>query len=216
MITSPINCLPARYGAGRWGIPGAVRRLGHRIEAYSRAVPGFDIDELATRIARLPGPTRLVAIDGPGGSGKTTFANRLSLAADKAPIVHTDDFASADNPMNWWPRMLEQVISPLARGEHAEYQRYDWPTEALAEWHRVEPAPIVIIEGVSAGRSEWFKHLAFVIWIETPRDERLRRAVERDGSFVLDDWEFWMAEEDNHYERDPTRQRAGLVIDGTD
>ncbi len=40
---------------------------------------------------------------------------------------------------------------------------------------------IVIIEGVSAGRSEWAAHLSLLIWIETPREERLRRAVERDG-----------------------------------
>ena len=95
------------------------------------------------------------------------------------------------------------------------YQRYDWPSESLAEWHTVAPAPIVIIEGVSAARSEWVEHLSFVIWIETPRDERLRRAVERDGSEALEDWQSWMAAEDVHYARDPTRERADVVLDGT-
>ena len=112
-------------------------------------------------------------------------------------------------------RLLEQVIEPFARGEVAHYQRYDWPSETLAEWHTIEPAPIVIIEGVSAGRSEWAAHLSFLIWIETPRKERLRRRVERDSNAALDDWESWMASEDAHYERDPTRERADVVIDGT-
>ena len=53
------------------------------------------------------------------------------------------------------------------------------------------------------------------IWIETPREVRLARAVERDGEDALDDWEFWMGEEDTHYERDPTRDRSDVVIDGT-
>jgi uridine kinase len=173
------------------------------------------LDELVAAILAKPGPLRLVAVDGPGGAGKSTFARELAEAAGGAPLVHTDDFAAADNPIDWWPRLLEQVIEPFARGEAAHYQRYDWPSETLAEWHTIEPAPIVIIEGVSAGRTEWAAHLNFLIWIETPREERLRRGVERDGIAALDDWESWMASEDAHYERDPTRERADVVIDGT-
>jgi hypothetical protein len=49
-------------------------------------------------------------------------------------------------------------------------------------------------------RASQLRHL-----IETSRELRLRRELERDGEHVLDDWEFWMAEEDAHYQRDPTR-----------
>ena len=174
-----------------------------------------DLEAVVAAILGLAGPTRLVAVDGPGGAGKSTFAARLAAAASDAPVIHTDDFASADNPINWWPRLLEQVISPLTRGLPAHYQRYDWRTETLAEWHTVVPAPIVIIEGVSSARSEWAGQLSYVIWIETPRATRLAQAVDRDGDDALDDWEHWMAEEDAHYARDPTRERADIVIDGT-
>lgn len=109
---------------------------------------------------------------------------------------------------------LEQVIEPLVDGRPACYQRYDWPTESLAEWHMVDPAPLIIIEGVSSARREWSRHLSYVIWIETSRELRLQRAVERDGPDAMDDWEFWMAEEDAHYQRDPTRERSDAVIDG--
>ena len=169
---------------------------------------------LVARIRQRPGPVRLVAIDGPGGSGKSTFAARLAAAADGAPVVHTDDFASAENPINWWPRLLTEVIEPLVGGQLVRYQRYDWPTESLAEWHAVIPSPIVIIEGVSAARREWARHLSFIIWIETPREVRLHRAVERDGEQALDDWEIWMGEEDAHFARDPTRKRADVIVDG--
>jgi uridine kinase len=172
------------------------------------------LDDIITAIEERPGRVRLIAVDGPGGAGKTTFAARLSVAAGGAPIVHTDDFASADNPIDWWPRLLDQVITPLAQGSPAIYQRYDWPTESLAEWHTVEPSPIVIIEGVSSARREWSQHLSYVIWLETPRELRLQRAAERDGEDAMDDWERWMAAEDAHYARDPTRERSDVIIDG--
>jgi len=178
------------------------------------AESGIDVEALVTEILQFPGPVRLVAIDGPGGAGKTTFANRLAAAADGAPIVHTDEFASADNPIDWWPRLLAEVIEPLSRGDHGRYQRYDWSTNTLAEWCIVEPAPIVIIEGVSAGRREWVQHLSFVIWIETPSALRLQRGLDRDGPSAADQWESWMAAEDAHFVRDPVRQRADVIIDG--
>ncbi len=88
-----------------------------------------NLDELVASIMARPGPLRLVAVDGPGGAGKSTFARELSEAAGGAPVIHTDDFAAADNPIDWWPRLLEQVIEPFVRGDAAHYQRYDWPSE---------------------------------------------------------------------------------------
>ncbi len=130
-------------------------------------------------------------------------------------MIHTDDFASLDNPTDWWPSLLEEVIEPLVRGDAARYRRYDSSLETRADWHTIEPAPIVIIEGVSAGRSEWAAHLSFLVWIETPTDHRLRRCFERDGIADLSDWDTYEAEEHAHYARDPTRERADMVIDGT-
>jgi uridine kinase len=175
----------------------------------------MDLGALVSTIMKRPGPLRFVAIDGPGGSGKSTFASQLSAAARGAPIIHTDDFATPDHPIDWSPNLLEKAMNPLLRGETARYQRFDWPTLKMAEWCTIEPAPIVIIEGVTAGRSEWREHLSFLIWVETPRDERLRRGLERDGIETLPIWDAWIPAEDAHYERDPTRPRADLVIDGT-
>ena len=180
-----------------------------------RQYDNVDLHSVVVDILERPGPVRLVAIDGPGGAGKSTLAAQLSKNADNAPVVHTDDFASADNPVNWWPRLQSQVIDPLAKGSPTRYQRYDWPSNALDEWHLVLPAPIVIIEGVTAGRSEWAEQLSYLIWVETPRAERLRRGLHRDGTGALNDWEVWMSGEDEHYRSDPTRDRADLIVDGT-
>src|ERR1017187_6059611 len=117
--------------------------------------------------------TKIVAIDGPGGAGKSTLASQLAASLGGVPIIHTDDFASWDNPLGWWPRLLEQVLKPLAENRPAHYQRYDWGTERLAEWCSIGPAEYVILEGMSAGRKEFRPYLTFSIWVETPQEERL-------------------------------------------
>jgi len=159
--------------------------------------------------------TRIIAVDGPGGAGKSTFANRLSDALNGAPIIHTDDFASWDNPLNWWPRLIEQVLEPLARNVPARYQRYDWDTKSLAEWHDVEPTDYIIVEGVSSSREAFRPYVAYSVWIETPRDERLRRGLERDGESARAQWDEWMAREDEYIQQEKPAERADVVIDGT-
>lgn len=173
-------------------------------------------DELFETILERPGGVRLVAVDGHGGAGKSTFASRLASAGDdRAFIVHTDDFASADNPINWWPRLLEQVIEPLVAGRTGRFQRYDWPTGRLAEWITVPRAPIVVIEGVSSSRAEWHRCLSFAIWIEASPDTCLERGLQRDGEDTLRQWRQWIATEDEHFRRDGARCRADVVVDGS-
>jgi hypothetical protein len=173
--------------------------------------------DLAGRLLALPpscGPIVLVAVDGPGGAGKTTFAGRLAGALGGTPVVHTDDFASAENPVDWAPRLLEQVIEPLAAGRPGRYQRYDWVARALAAWHDVPLAPVVLIEGVGAGRLEFVSRLGYACWIETPAALRLARGLERDGAELLGFWHQWIADENAHFAADRTRDRADLVVDG--
>ena len=159
--------------------------------------------------------TRIVAVDGLGGAGKTTFARRLSAALGDAPIVHTDDFASWDHPIDWWPRLLQQVLVPLSHDRPARYQRYDWPTTSMAEWHDLQPGGFVVLEGVSASREAFRPYLAFRVWIDTPRAERLRRGLERDGAEQEAQWLGWMSAEDEYVRREDPAAHADLVLPGT-
>ena len=58
--------------------------------------------------------TRIVAIDGHGGAGKSTLAEELAGELGSAQIVHTDDFASWGFPLDWWPRLLDEVLEPVS------------------------------------------------------------------------------------------------------
>jgi uridine kinase len=176
--------------------------------------------DLAAAARRLPpscGSTRVIAVDGPGGAGKTTFAARLrdGFGQDRvAPVVHTDDFASWDNQFNWAPLLREQVIEPIRRGEPGRYQRYDWVERRFAEWHEAPVADVVIIEGVGAAQRLFADALAMTVWIETPPDVRLARGIARDGEELRAFWQQWIVGEQAHFAADGTRGRADLVVIG--
>jgi uridine kinase len=159
--------------------------------------------------------TRIIAIDGFGGAGKSTLAAGLS-AELSAQVVHTDDFASWDEPLDWWPRLRDRVLVPLSENRSGRFQRYDWDQRALADWIDVPVAPILIVEGVSSSREEFRRFLAFSIWIETPADERLRRGLERDGDGALSLWRKWMSDEDEWAARQHPRDHVDAILSGTD
>ncbi|MES1246767.1 MAG: hypothetical protein ABUS54_03730 [Actinomycetota bacterium] len=166
------------------------------------------------RAAPLPSgvATRIVAIDGCGGAGKSTLAAALARELG-ATVVHTDDFASWDDPVGWWPSLLEQVLEPLAAGRSATFVPNSWggPERPPVT---VEPGRTVIVEGVTASREAFRPYLAYSIWVETPRELRLARGLARDGVDALPLWERWMAEEDAYVERERPAEHADAVLAG--
>jgi uridine kinase len=168
----------------------------------------------AIRAAQAPVgvKTRIVAVDGPGGSGKSSLASWLAVKLD-AQVIHTDDFASWDNPTDWWPHLLELALEPLAAGRPARYQPTSWDGEERARL-LIEPRGIVILEGVTASRQAFRPYLAYSIWVATSRELRLERGLERDGAHALPQWEQWMEAEDRYIETERPAEHADLVLPG--
>jgi len=172
---------------------------------------------IAQRSPKL-GETRLVAIDGPSGAGKTTFAENLAKHTD-APIVHTDDLLDGwDDQFTFWARLEEQVLSRLRAGRPAVYQRYQWHQKRFAGPDvTVAPAPVVLLEGVSAARRAVRAELSFAVFVTAPPDLRFRRALARDGDHSVAFrayLERWRTAEDRHFAADQTRAAADLIVDG--
>lgn len=160
--------------------------------------------------------TRIAAIDGYGGSGKSELADRLASRLGNTSVVRTDDFARP-KVLGWeWARMRAQVLEPLSQDRPGRYQRYDWETDAPAEWHDVPVGGTLIVEGVSSMRDELGIYWDFAIWLDCPHDIRLQRGVVRDGEALRSQWtDVWIPEEDAYFHAQRPDKKADLIIDSS-
>jgi uridine kinase len=178
-------------------------------------------DELAALILSRPprlGPVRLVAIDGPSGAGKTVFAERLAERLN-APVVHTDDLLDGwGDQFTFWARLEDKVLQPLRNGRIAEYRRYRWdPPGFGGEAVRIEPAGVIVMEGVSSARRVIRPELSLAVFITAPQQLRWTRVLARDGTADVAFpayLERWRAAEDRHFAADRTAQYAEVGVDG--
>ena len=179
--------------------------------------------ELARRVRAAPpglGPVRLVAVDGPAGSGKTTFAARLARALRAAGStvaeIHTDDlFEGWTDIVSFWPRLREWILEPLARGVAARYRCYDWERRRFEDSWREMPLPdVLVVEGVTSARAAIRPRLSLSVFVIADPDLRLARGIDRDGEALRADWERWMVSEERHFAADATIAGVDLVVDG--
>lgn len=159
---------------------------------------------------------RLVGVDGHAGSGKTTFAGRLSAALGGASVLHLDDLASHDAFFDWTGRLTEQVLTPFSQGRTAHYAAYDWTRAAFPDgadaWTPLPPEPVILVEGVGAGRRSLRPHLACLMWMDMAPQDAWRRGRKRDGEALAEFWEAWMRSENAHFTEDPSYSSANYLV----
>ena len=177
------------------------------------------VEDLAHRIDAVVArrATRLVAIDGWGGAGKSRLATELEKRLPSLAVIHTDDFAGPNQPGWDWRRFSREVLDPLLADRPARFQRYDWNLDQLGEWQQVPTGGTVVVEGISSSRRELGQVWDLVIWVECSRELRLRRGVERDGEALRWKWEtVWMPEEEAYVRTHDPTGRADVIVDGSD
>jgi uridine kinase len=179
---------------------------------------GLSLRGLAAALGMLPpscGPVRLVAVDGHAGAGKSTLAGRLAEELGGAPVVHTDDLATHEEPFTWYDRFAAHILVPFAQGRDATHPVYDWTARRFATERTVPAAPVVIAEGVGTGRRALRPHLALLLWLEVGRPVAHARGMRRDGPALEHFWTGWSAAEDRHFAADPSRPYADLLVHQT-
>jgi uridine kinase len=178
-------------------------------------------DELAALILRRPprlGRVRLVAVDGPSGAGKTVFADRLARTL-AAPVVHTDDLLDGwGDQFTFWRRLEENVLEPLRQGRPAQYHRYLWTDGRFGgEPVRIDPAEVVLLEGVSSARRVIRPELSLAVFVTAPPRLRWTRVLNRDGTADVAFpayLERWRTAENRHFAAEGTAGYADVGVDG--
>ncbi|MGV1005789.1 MAG: uridine kinase family protein [Candidatus Nanopelagicales bacterium] len=159
------------------------------------------------------GPVRVICIDGPAGSGKTTLAAALA-AQLAAPVIHLDDLYQgwAQNLSALGPRLEAWLLTAWSAGLPGQYLRYDWSADRYCEWVCVPPAPVVLLEGCGSGSRRVRAAASLLVWVEAPAEVCLRRGLERDGERLREQWVAWQAAEQRHFVAEGTRAAADLVV----
>jgi uridine kinase len=174
---------------------------------------------LADRVRAVParlGSARLVCVDGPAGSGKTTFAARLSGAlAPDAVVVHLDDLYAGWTVTGAVARLTAGVLRPLSEGRSGAFHAYDWTTGAFSpELTPVPATPVLVVEGCGSGARALDPWRSLLVWVEAPRPLRMARGLTRDGADLEAEWLRWQATEAAEFAREGTRARADVRVDG--
>ena len=177
-----------------------------------RSLTADDVLEHALAHPPRLGPTRLIAVDGPSGSGKTTLAVEVGRRSG-AEVVRLDDLYPGWDGLFAVDAVVLDLLTPLADGAPGRYRRYDWQAHEYRESHRVEPAPLLVLDGVGAGNRAWRHLVTTLVWVEAPAETRLARAVARDGEPAREHLTAWMRDEDRLYAEQRTRAAAHLVLE---
>jgi uridine kinase len=140
----------------------------------------------------------IIGISGGTGSGKTTVANRIleSVSADEVVFIQQDlyyrdlkdmplDYRNAanfDHPDAVDNELLINHLKKLNAGESVELPIYDFRTHTrLPATTRVEPKPIVIVEGILIfAEPRLLEQMEIKIFVDTPDDLRFIRRLRRD------------------------------------
>jgi hypothetical protein len=178
--------------------------------------------ELTVRVRALvaAGDHALVLVDGRSGAGKSTFAERLARLLGGA-LVHTDDVAWHLDPIDWADVLVVGIIGPWRRGEAVSFRPPGWISQGRGGAVDVPPGPILIVEGVGAGRASLAARADLVVWLQSDRDQARRRGIARDeelGRSAADAeefWDEWMRSEEPFLAADQPWTRASLIVNGT-
>jgi molybdopterin-guanine dinucleotide biosynthesis protein A/uridine kinase len=196
-----------------WDIDTADQLLAWRLRSSAAA---SSISELvAERRAEADRPV-VIAIDGPSCAGKSILATAVALRSG-ATVVEGDDFyrhtlprltatqrsamsdAAVVDAVIDWERLRDEALLPLRAGGSATYQPYDWDADdgRLAPPKTIQPADLIIVEGVYAARPELADLVDAAVYLGIDPLTRARRYVEREND---PDWvPFWERGEEHYF-----------------
>ena len=207
----PESVVPSGARVGRrrsnYRSPGAlqardppVRRARGRIETLERPVAGSPAGRRLAAWSRPPTPgglpalaahlRRAAALLRAGAAGRGGRARRVGEVHLRRPALGAARRCTRAAPgrrggaravLRLDGPVEEQVLVPLARGRTARYAPTTGTPRAFTRTGALQPAPVVLVEGVGAGRRALRPHLACLLWMAVRARGVLGAGLRRDG-----------------------------------
>jgi uridine kinase len=178
----------------------------------------------------------IVGIAGGTGSGKTTVAHKLAHAMPPGRCVTIEHDAyyrdlahlsfeeraqiNYDHPASLESSLLAEHLRELRAGRAVQVPLYNFTTHTRsAETRRVEPAPVVIVEGILVfAEAQLRDQMDVKIFVDTDPDIRLMRRIRRDlehrgRSFQSVREQYYATVRPMHLEHvEPSKRWADLIV----
>ena len=159
----------------------------------------------------------LLAIDGPAGAGKTTFAAKLETELSESAtvkVIHMDDL------YNGWENALSNALSEIldristAHLANREFviKIFNWQTMQFDTEETIRPTDYLIIEGVGAAQQIVRETGATTYWLDIEPEIGLQRVLDRDGAHLEVQMRQWQVDQDKHFARDETRENCEFKL----
>lgn len=163
------------------------------------------------------GSNKLICIDGPAGSGKTTLAKNIQKLLNDSYVIHMDEIYEG-----WQNSLNENLISnvnnwiilPMKNDDPIIYKKFDWHLNLRSESVVINKYKFIILEGVGAASLGIRDKSALNIWIEGRKEILLKRVLDRDGNQIEEEMQFWQIKEQEYFSKHDTKKHCDIWIDG--
>jgi len=154
-------------------------------------LPEVQIAQIITKLFETEDTPTVIALGGPGGVGKSSFANRLRTEIGDCITIRLDDYkvgrqekrdrnVSGPAPEANKMMLLEQNLKDLKQGKSFEKPCYNRVTGTCDELETVIPVQFVILDGEISTYRQFEQYIDFSLYIDAHWKTQLKTRTERD------------------------------------
>ncbi len=165
---------------------------------------------------------RVIAIDGPCASGKTTLAMDLKKRTDFSLICMDDFFLPLEmrTPLRFkekggnihYERFIEEVIKPLSKKEEFIYRRYSCASFSYSGSVYIPSDGLIVVEGSYALHPSFSKYWDMSVFLTVDSPEQIRRLEIRSPDKLDMFISRWIPLENEYFSAYAVSERATYIL----